>query len=125
MSVINGTNLSVDTVTTPSGDVDTRIDTAIAGGHSGQTWQNVTASRALDTNYVNSTGKPISVLVTCTAVSANDYMKSYVDGTLVLNGSQQGLVSGYFTEQLLIPDGATYQVRVAIGATLTFWKELR
>ena len=45
----------------------------------GQTWQNVAGSRAIGTTYYNTTGKPITVVVTAAASAS-------LSGTLTING---------------------------------------
>ncbi len=90
----------------------------------GQTWQDVTAFRALGTTYTNSTGKPIQVNV---CVSHGEQVVS----TLTISGFTVSRVrqdvdnaTGYqdSTHTAIIPNGATYS---ASGGTLIIWRELR
>ena len=85
----------------------------------GQTWQNLSASRANDVTYTNVTGKPILVCVSFN--SANGGGSVYVDGVLVIQGF--GVV-GYGAAGLtvIVPNGSTYY---ATGATDRNWAELR
>ncbi|WP_350614722.1 phage tail protein [Pseudomonas sp. HY7a-MNA-CIBAN-0227] len=91
----------------------------------GQTWQDVTASRAWATTYTNSTGKPIQVSVAARDPAAgNFYIALYVSGIKVaehyLSGSSQATVSA------IVPAGATYRVeRQDTNDTITGWMELR
>lgn len=88
----------------------------------GQTYQNVTSSRALSTTYTNSTGKPIWVAVAWTAVGSGSYT-AYVDGNLA-----------YYTQpdtypranvNFIVPPGSTYYVASSAGQGFAYWLELR
>ena len=84
----------------------------------GQTWQDVTGSRAPSTTYTNSTGRPIVVAVNNASGAAS---------TLTVAGVQVGRcsqTSGGLGWQLtaVVPNGATY---VYAGAAITNWAELR
>lgn len=98
----------------------------------GQTWQNVTASRATGVAYSNTTGRTIFV-----AISANASVASTSrDSTFLINGAAyayhlssnnsgtDGQSHNYF---MPIPAGATYQLNTsgAGGFTIIFWSELR
>jgi hypothetical protein len=87
----------------------------------GQTWQDVAASRAVSTNYTNSTGKPILVNVSYAQISTvTNYM--YVDGVLVATGKQNNLNGGQLMSAI-VPNGSTYSV-TSSGVILS-WAELR
>ena len=91
-----------------------------------QMWQNVLASRAFATNYVNSTGQPITVAVSLNS-TLNVNVTILVGGVVVAESNTQ-LNAGFgASAQAVIPAGATYQVnQVGTGAiTLTKWMELR
>ena len=88
----------------------------------GQTWQNVTGSRALGTTYYNTTGKPISV-------SLYQFYSTSQTATLTVNGVQTSQTSTgtnagslYFTHFAIVPPGGSYS---ATGPSLTSWNELR
>lgn len=83
----------------------------------GQTWQDVTASRATNTNYTNNTGRPICVSVYSGAtVNAVDL---YVDGVIVASVNNENNVFGaLFT---IVPVGSVYKT---VGP-ITAWRELR
>lgn len=100
----------------------------------GQTWQDVTASRALDTTYTNSTGRPISILVTPNGY--NGTSRSWVFFTV--NGTNYGqtytndyysstnLTPGVLMVTGIVPAGATYKITSGGAAsTLQQWSELR
>lgn len=85
----------------------------------GQTWQDVTGSRAVGVTYTNTTGKSI-VLNFCGAntVNGNIIVNSTVVASIVFQSSYatQGTIS------VVIPAGATYSV--SAGA-FSRWVELR
>lgn len=90
-----------------------------------QTWQDVTASRAVNTTYTNTTGRPIQVIVTAGVVGALNTEK-----TLTINGISLGAWnhSGsttlvYSSVTFTVPHNSTY----SIGGTgeINKWIELR
>lgn len=86
----------------------------------GQTWQNVTGSRAAATNYYNTTGKPIVVIFVCSNAGIN--VQINVNGTaisaFVTGLGQPG--NGFF----IVPTGGSYSVSIGAGSFST-WYELR
>ena len=87
----------------------------------GQTLTDVTASRAINTVYTNTTGKPIFVAIGKTNQSS--------DMRLNVNGVQFGLATGsnqdsqHITLYAVVPAGATYGTDG--GSGFVFWSELR
>ena len=89
----------------------------------GQTWQDVTASRALGTTYTNTTGKPIQVVMYGAPVSSGN-------NTLVVDGIS---ISSYITNDTpsgasgtisgIVPHGSTYSITGSIA--ISKWSELR
>lgn len=82
----------------------------------GQTWQDVTGSRALATTYTNTTGRPIQIFVT----------GNFDAGTLTLNGVAISFNDGtsFTFINVIIPPNQTY--RITGGSTaITSWSELR
>jgi hypothetical protein len=89
-------------------------------GGAGQTWQNMTASRAAGTIYTNNTGKPIMVNVL--SVSGGSGQTSLtVGGVIISTGSVLGLAGGLFTISGIVPNNTTYSVSAAFSS----WVELR
>lgn len=89
----------------------------------GQTWQDVTASRAFATTYTNGTGKPIQVVVTGTASGGGVSIVFTVGGvTIPFFGYSASGGNGYAGGTVIVPVGATYS---CAGATLNTWLELR
>jgi len=126
----NGTSAVSFVAPSTSGNVLTSNGTtwtsaAAAGIGVGQTWTNVTASRATGTTYTNSTGKPIMVVVTPVASGS-------LIGTFNISGSAVGVVQ--FTPSgggggspffYIIPNGVTYSVTNNANFNINFWWELR
>ena len=77
----------------------------------GQTWQNLTSSRASGVTYTNSTGKPILVLVNTA------YGTSIVDGVTLRYAG----VDSEGDWSFIVPSGSTYSVTGNIRS----WAELR
>lgn len=85
----------------------------------GQTWQNVTSSRANATTYYNTTGKPILVSIT-------QNVPGLYQIALNINGYNflgMQISSGSVNVTGIVPVGQFYSV--SAGATLTAWAELR
>jgi|WetSurMetagenome_2_1015567.scaffolds.fasta_scaffold101344_5 hypothetical protein len=91
----------------------------------GQSWQNVTGSRAMGTTYTNSTGKPIAVSVgTNSGTNSINYTYLYVSGLLVGADTNQGGNSWRTTVEAIVPNGATYSCSNS-GNSYAAWHELR
>lgn len=86
-----------------------------------QTWQDVTANRALATTYTNTTGRPIYVSVmykdNATNVGASFSIGSLSTTTPDMPNNQHGWFSA------VIPNGETY--KISGGLTVSAWWELR
>lgn len=97
----------------------------------GQTWQNVTANRALGTNYTNTTGKPIFVNVVQYNGGANGvFITLTIDGVLVDRdgGWPGGGNPMYANVSGIVPNGSTYSAAATGGNAsggLNNWSELR
>jgi hypothetical protein len=98
----------------------------------GQTWTNVTGSRALGTTYTNSTGRPIQVHVQGNGAPSGSILKSYINGVYFSDSGTNFVSSGSFRPQysLIIPNGVTYRFdSYTDGGTnatnLNTWWELR
>ena len=100
----------------------------------GQSWASFVASRAINTDYQNTTGRPICVSVALTTVSAGANNPTFwVSTTTPATG---GTVVSYFTNgttgtinatvgPVIIPDQAYYRVQAAAGTGISYWAELR
>jgi len=92
----------------------------------GQTWQDVTGSRALATTYYNTTGKPIQVIVTLTQSGSNTgYIAITVNGVVV--GYSTTFGGGNFGSCfVVVPPGGSYSGAITgVSATYHAWSELR
>lgn len=85
----------------------------------GQTWQNVTGSRALNTTYTNSTSKPIMVCISWNSTSGQAIIT--VDGVSVFSSSTTGTFIDLST--FVVPPGSTYSASGGNG--IGRWTELR
>jgi len=119
--------LQTNTLTSLSGN-SVQVDD-IANGNVGigvgQTWQDMTSERALATQYVNDTGRPIMVFVSLGGTNLNEAFW----GRVVLDGlSEVRFGGGYSTGgsggTFIVPANSTYTVH-ATNATLHLWTELR
>lgn len=103
------------------GITSNELATAVKPLGVGQTWQDVSASRALGTTYTNSTGRPI--MVAGSTYGASSQTQIQVDGAPLGTTSSSGL-NGFICA--VVPSGSTYKILVASGsATLGAWTELR
>lgn len=89
----------------------------------GQTWQNVTASRAANTVYTNTTGRPIMVKIITIATwpGARDLL---VNGASVDYQAVNSTWNGVISQFAIVPAGATYQFGAA-PTPVNQWMELR
>ena len=115
----SGSGLDADTVDGVQG--------ALLGiGGQGYAWGDYTASRALDTWYTNTSGKPISILINAyTTASGNNALKVSGATTVIINkgfGGGNGYGFGY---QAIIPNGVQYLLTSGNGLTVIQWNELR
>jgi hypothetical protein len=95
-------------------------------GTTGQTWQDVTASRALATTYTNSTGKPIMVQYYGTNSNINGCVAFNIGGTQYGLSSGAPALGGVSTGSFIVPPGSTYSITNFLTTnTLVKWWELR
>ena len=96
------------------------------GVGTGQTWQNMLASRAVGTTYTNSTGRSITVNIFAANVGANSTSTLTVGSVAVAftqGDSTNGAASSTLTA--IIPAGATYTLTGSRTLTGGIWAELR
>ena len=101
---------------------------ALGGFNAGQTWTDVTASRAATTLYTNSTGKAIMVNVTVSGTVATGTMQADLEiGGVIVAGTFDVLGSNTHRDTLsgIAPPGATYRLINVSQASITRWVELR
>jgi len=91
-----------------------------------QGWQDVTSSRSLDTNYSNTTGKPIMISITMSGGgSSQSDVYLYIDGELISRDNDVSPNSGFGTAAnitAIIPNLGVYKVT---GTGNLMWWELR
>jgi hypothetical protein len=93
-------------------------------GGSAQSYHNVTGLRAEGTNYTNSTGRPIFVIVS-TSMGFPAQLTSYVDGAPVSQWGTSNNNEGFVTS-FIVPAGSVYKIQHTGGSffNLTSWYEL-
>ena len=90
----------------------------------GQTWQAFTSgTRALGTNYVNTTAKPIMVAVSATSAAASTL--AFTVGGVTNYGSAASVAGYNMSAQFIVPPGAAYSATTTGGGTWSAWSELR
>jgi len=89
----------------------------------GQSLQNMLGSRAVNVDYTNSTGRPISVYVRATTTAAGGYIVLYlgVNAIQVVERSVSGAAAGV---NVVVPPGWGYRITLA-NANLDYWSEYR
>ena len=89
----------------------------------GQTLQTLTGSRALNTTYTNSTGRPIYVIVYATSTNTAMALGAMLNSIQV---AQVGvaILGAAITQSLIVPNGVTYSI-AATNMTLNAWHEIR
>ena len=90
----------------------------------GQTWQNLTGSRAIGTTYYNTTGKPIQVSVMMSTASGTPTINLTVNGVLS-SASTLSSATGAATVAAIVPHGGSYVTVQGGGGFLHTWAELR
>lgn len=100
-----------------------RLSSLVPGIGDGQTWQDMLGSRAKNTDYTNTTGRPISVSVTIRDTSGTGGPAyAVVDGVNValVNPTSSNDSSMFF----IVPAGAVYSATIGSNSVL-LWAELR
>ena len=92
----------------------------------GQTWKNVTGSRASGVTYTNDTGKPIQVNVLIKDTNGAGF-SLIVGGVTIFSLNYDMSAYGFYPTSFIVPIGDTYKVTWAGGysSDLISWAELR
>jgi len=90
----------------------------------GQSWQNVTSSRALNTTYTNTTGRPIMVAVAVYQSSAGIGINMQLNG-VGFNAHQDNSSSGGGCFSFIVLNNDTYYIPSETGKSINRWLELR
>lgn len=90
-------------------------------GNGATAYVNVTGSRALNTTYANTTGRPLVVVVTVSQTlssGGNFIFQWYVSGANIGNDTIQSPSSGSMTKTItvIVPPGATYVIETSLSA---------
>jgi hypothetical protein len=90
----------------------------------GQSWQDVSGSRANNVVYTNNTGRTIVAHIAMTASTSNQVITSTVGGVplIATNATTAGNASSVV---LIIPDGDTYRANMPNFSSIVTWAELR
>lgn len=128
VSILDEDDMASDSATSlvTQQSVKAYVDAELASGaiDAGQSWQDFTGSRSVNTNYTNSTGGPIMVYARV-GNSGYQNIKITSDGIEVAQATSTN-TSGSTGCNAIIPNGAVYQVTVvAGGTTVQAWSELR
>lgn len=89
-----------------------------------QTWQDMTASRALSTDYTNSTGAPIMLSV-CYSLTTSGAIAILINGVEMAYAQGENVASIKRTLCIVVPNGAVYRVNPTNSPTISYWRELR
>lgn len=114
-----GINISGNAATATTA---TTANNATNGLGVGQTYQNVTTSRAFNTDYTNSSGKPIFVWFLSGNSAGLMTAIGYVDGNMAAIGVSD--TYNRVTISFIVPNGSTYRIG-GTDITKTYWLELR
>lgn len=93
-------------------------------GAGGQSWQDVTGSRAIGTTYTNSTGRPIVVCVSAKGYAQSTLIIATVQGFAFRIGADSHPYDTYAAGSVVVPIGATYSI-IIIEGNREAWAELR
>jgi hypothetical protein len=129
LSQINSASIEDSSIAT--GDIansavtSAKMDTLVQPLGVGQTWQTLTGSRALNTTYTNSTGRPIFVSIVVNPANTSS------SGQLNINSIPVAYAQGFVSLAIgitiggIVPNGGTYTVVTSGTTTVSFWAELR
>jgi len=95
----------------------------------GQTWQDVSSSRAAQTAYQNTTGKQIQVAISVRGANSTQRFRVSADGltyvTVAIGATSTSSSIAYFFA--IVPPGHYYKIERSVGSesTIDAWMELR
>jgi hypothetical protein len=114
LALSNSTGITFSDASTQSSSVS-----VIGIGGSAQTWQDVTSSRSINTNYTNTTGRPIMVAINFNTGTSGIIL---VDGVFAgIGATTVGQATGGLNT--IVPNGSVYRYN-GLAAVLQ-WSELR
>lgn len=101
------------------------LATAGASFGVGQTWQDVTASRARDVSYTNTTARPIAVSISPNTATRN-VLTLAVSGLAISRLSiNDASIGALATVSAIVPPGASYTLTSETGSAIGKWLELK
>lgn len=122
---INITGSASSATTAGSANTATTATTANNAIGTGQTWQNMTASRSLDTNYTNNTGRSIQIYIQMQAAAFTNFCTVTIAG-LPFYGSFVSNAGHWSVVSAIIPNGVTYSATInSLRSGGLLWYELR
>jgi hypothetical protein len=128
----SGTALEIgtsgDTITVPSGATFNVAGTLQSGGVGmlgiGQSWAEVSGSRAMGVTYTNSTGQPIMVVISLHLDDA-EVAEFRIGGTAMGSVQKSGGNPARMMCSMIVPEGDTYGMFNTSGTTtVSNWAEL-
>jgi hypothetical protein len=116
-------SISGNAATATSATTATTATTANNAIGVGQSWQDVTGSRASSVTYTNSTGRTICISVNAGTGGNDASVQIYVNGSLIAYAASRAPYDQDAWASAIIPNGATYSADLGNG--LRSWWELR
>lgn len=89
-----------------------------------QTWQNVAGSRANNTTYTNTTGRPICVMASLQSSAAAQAAVATINGITCQGSCATAAGNSAFTS-FVVPAGGTYLISIPSFSAIGYWIELR
>lgn len=118
-----GTWASAPTLVHGSGG---EVIATLGGVGQGQTYQNMTASRAISSSYYNTTGKAIKVSFWGNNNTQNGYIQATVGAGVVAVSTGASVAGGIIGIYFEVPSGSSYSITPGNGTMTTFtWFEER
>lgn len=94
-------------------------------GAQNQSWQDLSASRALGTTYTNTTGRPIFIMIQLQQATAGIGFAITIGG-ITYNAFQQNVNTNFtVSATLVVPNTVSYSVQAQSGESVGNWFELR
>jgi hypothetical protein len=91
----------------------------------GQTWQDMTSSRAYNTTYTNTTDKPIMVNFIGVSTATFASVEFHVGGALIGSSAQAINNNAVINGEFIVPAGMTYKLVPVTGSNIYKLSELR
>jgi len=100
--------------------------TAMSSLGYGQTWQQLSGSRAIGTTYYNTTGKPILIYIRASITTAGNVVALVINSAATIVGNNASTGGYGSTVTGIVPPNQTYSVTaITGGGSISEWNELR